>query len=89
MSINVNQNYSQFYAGTEQLKSYGSNQAAKKDTLVKYQFNTTDEQGNKIMDKMSKEETLQAMKSISAQYGDNVIVEFSGDGMAAFAESRK
>ena len=29
MSMNVNQDYSQFYAGTEQIKSYGSNPAAK------------------------------------------------------------
>lgn len=41
------------------------------------------------MDKMSREETLQAMKTISAQYGDNVIVEFSGDGLAALVESKK
>ena len=53
MSMNVNQDYSQFYAGTEQIKSYGSNLAAKKDTLVKYRFSTTDEHGNKVMDKMS------------------------------------
>ena len=89
MAINVNQDYSQFYVGTEQLKSYGSNPAGKKDTLVKYRFNTKDENGNKIMDKMSREETLQAMKDIRSQYGDDVIVEFSGDGMAALVESRK
>lgn len=89
MSMNVNQDYSQFYAGTEQLKSYGSNPAAKKDTLVKYRFNTTDEHGNKVMDKMSREETIQAMKDIRSQYGNDVIVEFSGDGMAALVESRK
>lgn len=89
MSINVNQDYSQFYVGTEQLKSYGSNSAAKKDTLVKYRFNTTDEHGNKIMDKMSREETLQAMRDIRSQYGDDAIVEFSGDGMAALVESKK
>ena len=53
---------------------------------MKYEFNTVDEQGNKIMDKMSREETLQAMKTISAQYGDKVIVEFSGDGLAALVE---
>ena len=54
-----------------------------------YEFNTTDEQGNKIMDKMSKEEMFQAMKEISAQYGDSVLVQFSGDGMAALIESKK
>lgn len=89
MSMNVNQDYSQFYMGTEQLKSYGSNSTAKKDILVKYQFNTTDEHGNKVMDKMSKEETMKAMNDISSQYGDNVIVQFSGDGLAALAEGGK
>ena len=89
MAMNVNQDYSQFYAGTEQIKSYGSNPAAKKDTLVKYRFNTTDEHGNKVMDKMSKEETMKAVNDISSQYGDSVIVQFSGDGLAALAEGGK
>lgn len=84
----MNINYSQFYRGTTDITSYG-NSAYKKDTLVKYEFNTTDENGNKVMDKMSREETLQAMKDISSQYEDGVIVEFSGDGMAALVESRK
>ena len=68
MAMNVNQDYSQFYVGTEQLKSYGSNPAAKKDTLMKYRFNTTDEHGNKVMDKMSKEETMKAVNEISSQF---------------------
>lgn len=89
MSMNVNQDYSQFYVGTDQLKSYGSNSAAKRDALVKYQFNTTDEHGNKVMDKMSRDETLQAMKDIRSQYGNDAIVEFSGDGIAALVESKK
>lgn len=38
---------------------------------------------------MSREETLQAMKDIRSQYGDAVIVEFSGDGMAALVEGKK
>jgi hypothetical protein len=63
--------------------------AAGEKQVVKYEFNTTDEQGNKVMDKMSKEETLTAMKEISSQYGEDVIVEFSGDGMAALVESGK
>lgn len=88
MSSIINQNYSQFYKGTEPLKSYGSNTAGKKDKLVRYEFNTHDEQGNKIMDKMSREETLQTMKEIRSQYGDDVIVEFSGDGMAALVEGK-
>ena len=84
----MNIDYSQFYRGTTNIPSYGSG-AYKKDTLVKYEFNTTDEHGNEVMDKMSREETLQAMKDIRSQYGDSVIVEFSGDGMAALAEGRK
>lgn len=88
MAMNINSNYSQFYRGTELINNYGEN-AGGKDTIVRYEFNTTDEHGNKVMDKMSREETLYAMKEISAQYGDNVIVEFSGDGMAALVESRK
>ncbi len=31
MSMNVNQDYSQFYVGTEQLKSYGSNSVFQKE----------------------------------------------------------
>lgn len=88
MSMNINSNYSQFYRGTEQIKTYGASVGGK-DTIVRYEFNTTDEQGNKVMDKMSREETLHAMKTISAQYGENVIVEFSGDGMAALVDSEK
>lgn len=88
--MNINQDYSRFYKGTEELRSYGTGDAAsKKDTLVRYEFSTTDERGNKVMERMSKEETLRAMRDISSQYGDNVIVEFSGDGMAALVESKK
>ena len=88
MSINVNNGYERFYKGTEAIKNYGSN-ANGKNKLVRYEFSTTDEHGNKVMDKMSREETLQAIKDISAQYGDDAIVEFSGDGMAALVESKK
>ena len=84
----MNIDYGQFYRGTTNIPSYG-NGTYKKDTLVKYEFNTTDEYGNKVMDKMSREETLQAMKDIGSQYGDAVIVEFSGDGMAALVENKK
>ena len=72
--------YSKFYKGSESIASHGSG-AAKHDTVVHYRFDTTDEDGNKVMEKMSKDETLQALKDISAQYGDNVIIEFSGDGL--------
>ncbi len=84
----MNIDYSQFYRGTTNILSYGGG-AYKKDALVTYKFNTTDEHGNKVMDKMSKEETLQAMKDVRSQYEDGIIVEFSGDGMAALVESRK
>lgn len=84
----MNIDYSQFYRGTTNIPSYG-NSPCKKDTLVKYEFKTTDEKGSKVMDKMSKEETMKALNDISAQYGENVIVEFSGDGLAALAESKK
>lgn len=89
MSMIVTQDYSQFYRGSEPLKSYGSggDGLTPKDTLVRYEFRTTDEQGNRIMDPMSKEETLQAMKEISSQYGDNVLVQFSGDGLEALSQS--
>lgn len=88
MSMNVTQNYSQFYKGSEPLKSYGSggDGLTPKDTLVKYEFSTTDEQGNKVADPMSKEEALRVMKEITSQYGDNVLVEFSGDGLQALAQ---
>lgn len=54
--MNINLNYSQLYRGTEQIKSYGVSIGGK-DTIVRYKFNTTDERGNKVMDKMSREET--------------------------------
>lgn len=89
MSMNVTEDYNRFYAGTEPLKSYGSGGEGlvPKDTLVRYEFQTTDEKGNKIMDPMTKEEALQAMNEISGQYGDNVLVMFSGDGLEALARS--
>ncbi|MEZ3426273.1 MAG: hypothetical protein K1W13_02545 [Lachnospiraceae bacterium] len=85
MGIGVYQDYSRFYKGTEQLKSYGS-AAVKKDTLMKYEFNTMDEKGSKVMDKMSKEESFRIMNDITSQYGDNVIVEFSGDALTALEQ---
>lgn len=90
MSVNISQNYSQFYMGSEPLKSYGSENNGlikKKDTLAKYEFNTVDAKGNKVMDKMTREEALRAMNEISAGYGDNVLVMFSGDGLQALADS--
>lgn len=89
MAMEIYHNYSQFYRGTQKIKNYGSNSSAQKDTLVKYEFNTTDKDGNKIMDKMTKEETMRAMNEISSQYGDNVVVEFSGDGLAALVDDPK
>ena len=83
----IGTDYSQFYRGTESVKTYGSG-AGQKDTVVRYAFNTTDDKGNKIMDKMSREQTFRTMNEISSRYGDNVIVEFSGDGLAAFEEHK-
>lgn len=90
MQVNTTQDYSRFYQGTEQIKSYGSGGEgliAPKDTLVRYEISTTDEHGNKIMDSLSKEEALQVMEEISSQYGENVLVMFSGDGLEALNQS--
>lgn len=84
----MNVDYSRFYRGTANLSLYGGG-SYKKNTLVKYKFNTTGGHGGGGADKMSGEETLQAMKDIRSQYGEAVIVEFSGDGMAALVEGRK
>lgn len=80
-TIGINGNYGQFYKGT----TYGSGNSK---PIVKYEFNTTDEKGNKIMDKMSKEETFRTMNEIAMQYGDDVLVEFSGDGLTAFEKNK-
>lgn len=45
------------------------------------------EQEEELLEKI--QISVQAMKDIRSQYGDSVIVEFSGDGMAALAEGRK
>lgn len=89
MSMNVTGDYSRFCIGSEPLKSYGlgGEGLSPKDTLVKYVFNTTDEYGNKVMEPMSKEESLRVMEEISSSYGDNVLVEFSGDGLQALSQS--
>lgn len=84
----MNINYSQFYRGTTMIPTSGQGTVGPRQ-LVKYEFNTKDEQGNKVMDKMTREETLTAMKEIRSQYGDDVMIEFSGDGMAALVEGGK
>ena len=84
----MNINYSQFYRGATTIPTSGGGTVGPRQ-LVKYEFNTRDEQGNKVMDKMSREETLAAMKEIRSQYGDDVMIEFSGDGMAALVEGGK
>lgn len=88
MATGISNDYGQFYRGTEQIASYGSGAGAK-DTLVRYEFNTTDEKGNKVMDKMTREETYRTMNEIASQYGDNVIVEFSGDALTALEQYGK
>lgn len=88
MAAGISNDYRQFYRGTEQIASYGSGAGAK-DTLVRYEFNTTDEKGNKVMDKMTREETYRTMNEIASLYGDNVIVEFSGDALTALEQYGK
>lgn len=82
MSLQIN-NYQPFYVSTEPLTMTGHGEELNfhKDTLVKYEFNTTDQDGNKIMDKLSRSETMELMNSVSRQYGDNVLVQFSGDAL--------
>lgn len=82
MSLQIN-NYQPFYVGTEPLTMTGRDEELNihKDTLVKYEFNTTDQNGNKVMDKLSRAETMELMNSVSRQYGDNVLVQFSGDAL--------
>lgn len=89
MAMNIADNYSQFYKGSEPLKSYGTGGEGltQKDTLVKYDFSAVDEHGNSVGVPMSREEALRAMEEISSQYGDNVLVQFSGDGLQALAQS--
>lgn len=82
MSLQIN-NDQPFYVGTEPLTMTGHGEELNihKDTLVKYEFNTTDQSGNKVMDKLSRAETMELMNSVSRQYGDNVLVQFSGDAL--------
>lgn len=89
MAININNDFSKYYKGTKQIRQYNSGSAEKKTTLKKYEFNTKDKYGNKIMDKMSKEETMKTLNDISSQYEENIIVQFSGDGLAALVERDK
>ena len=82
MSLQIN-NYQPFYVSTEPLTmtGHGEELIFHTDTLVKYEFDTTDQDGNKIMDKLNHEETMELMNSVSRQYGDNVLVQFSGDAL--------
>ena len=82
MSLQIN-NYQPFYVGTEPLTMTSRDEELNyyKDTLVKYEFNTTDQSGNKVMDKLSRAETMELMNSVSRQYGDNVLIQFSGDAL--------
>ena len=86
MATNISANYDRFYQGSKMIESRGS--ASKgKGVVERYQFNTTDKDGNHIMDKMSKEESFRVMDEIASRYAnDDVVVEFSGDGLTAFEE---
>lgn len=85
----MNTDYERYYSGRTSINTYGDSGIGKKDTLARYNFDTKDAEGRKVEEQMTKEETLQAMREISSQYEENVIVEFSGDGMAKLVESRK
>ena len=83
MNININ-NYQSFCVGTAPVNWRGDPEnklGFRKDTIVKYEFNTRDKEGNKVMDKLTREETNDLVNSIIRQYGDNVIVQFSGDAL--------
>ncbi|MDE7332229.1 MAG: hypothetical protein K2O16_08290 [Lachnospiraceae bacterium] len=83
MNININ-NYQSFCVGTAPVNWKGDPEnklGFRKDTIVKYEFNTKDKKGNKVMDKLTREETQELVDSIIRQYGDNVIVQFSGDAL--------
>ena len=83
MNININ-NYQSFCVGTAPINWRGDPEnklGFRKDTIVKYEFNTRDKKGNKVMDKLTREETNDLVNSIIRQYGDNVIVQFSGDAL--------
>lgn len=77
----MNINYSQFYKGTSVIPNSGIGTNAN-DLLVKYEFNTKDKDGNTVMNKLTKKESFDMMKDIRSYYGDNVILEFSGDALA-------
>lgn len=85
----MNTDYERYYSGRTSINTYGDSGIGKKDTLARYNFDTKDAEGHKVEEQMTKEETLQAMREISSQYEENVIVEFSGDGMAKLMEGRK
>lgn len=54
---------------------------------IRYEFNTTDQNGNKIMDKLSHNDAMELLNDISQKHGNNVIVELSGDAVEALKEN--
>lgn len=54
---------------------------------IRYEFNTTDQNGNKIMDKLTHNEAMELLNDISKKHGNNVIVELSGDAVEALKEN--
>lgn len=89
MSISIGAN-SPYYKGKENLPTYGNGneKISAKEEMVKYEFNTEDEKGNKVMDKMTKAETIETLNEIGKQYGESVLVSISGDGLAALVENK-
>ena len=63
MTTTISTSYSQFYKGTDQIKSYGA-APGKGDALARYESNTADNQGDKTTGKMTKEVKTTSAESI-------------------------
>ncbi len=70
MMININQNYSQFYRGTEQIKSYGATDS-KKDTLVEGFFCVIEKIYMKDCDGDGKGKSIWYQKETSLVFKEN------------------
>lgn len=62
----MNIDYSQLYRGTTNIQSQGSG-AYRKDALVKYEFNTTDEHGSMVP------ESQEAMEARNAAFQKDIV----------------
>ena len=65
--------------------SYQPASVRRDENTVYYEFNTKDWHGNKVMDKLSYEESWKLLHEIGQQYkGQNVFISLSGDAVNAF-----